>query len=316
MGRYLSPVLTSVSALALGGIAGIPAYPGQLSVFGSGKAQVLYNSDSGWRVPVSGTFRIRVLGGYGLTETTGGTSSFSTLISASGGIKPTGVNGGLGGQGYGGDFQADGGTGGNGLASIGGGGGGAAGSQIGRGGNGGNAIEVVSGETRGRHGGGGGGVGNHHGGVGSEWGTPAGGGSPLASAIGSVSGHNFLGITDYASGAAMVDSLAPPYFYFLGGFGSGLNDPGLSGQGGMGEVSYTTSFNGGTVVGRRGGFGGGGGGGFGSTGYKSLLGGGQGGGSGIGGAGGGGYAHGGFDLVEGEIIPITVAAGGLVIVEW
>lgn len=316
MGRHIPQTPTASSAAALGGIAGVPSYPGQLPVYGRGQAVILYASNANWRVPTTGRFRVRVLGGSGLTDASGGTTSFGSLISATGGSKPNGTAGGLGGLGFGGDYQAAGGVGGTGLASIGGGGGGAAGSQLGPGGNGGNAVEVIDGSTTGRHGGGGGGVGGHNGGTGTTWGTPAGGGSPLASAVGGVSGYNFLGVTDYSAGAVTVDGLAPPYFYFLGGFGSGTADPGLSGQGGRGELSYMGSINGATIVGRQGGFGGGGGGGFGGAGYKSLLGGGQGGKTGFGGAGGGGYAHGEFNLTEGDQIPITVASSGLVIVEW
>lgn len=315
MGRYLSQSIAQTLA-ATAGLASLPAYPGQLPVFGSGKVALLFKTDAAWRSPISGQARVRVVGGAGLTESSGGSSSFGSLISATGGEAPSGAEGGAGGVGIGGDFQASGGKGGRGLASIGGGGGGGAGSQLGDGGRGGDAVDVIDETSRGKHSGGGGGVGGHAGGTGASWAAAAGGGSPLAAADASVSGYNFQGVAGYSAGAAMVDGLAPPFFQFVGGYGDAANAPGLSGQGGTGELSWSGPINGGTTKGRQGGIGGGGGGSFSSTGYRSLRGGGQGGGQGFGGAGGAGYAHGVVDLIADQVIPITVADGGLVIVEW
>ncbi|WP_368933321.1 hypothetical protein [Brevundimonas naejangsanensis] len=325
MGRVLSG--SGVATAAASGLASLPSYPGQLGAFGSGKVKVIPVTQD-FEVPVSGPYRIRVLGGGGAMTAAGQSSSFGVLISATGGQPPAGKAGGAGGQGFGGDFQASGGVGGRALEIAGygiiGGGGGAAGSQLGVGGDGGDATHRVSESGFNSYGaGGGGGVGGHkggsgYGGVGGFGG--GGGGSPIASANGGDSGIHYLGHNTFAPGLSTVDALAPPYFQFLGGFATeGVGATGLSGQGGRGAGSWkdhmgSTGFS----NGGRGGVGGGGGGG----GYTSLLGGGQGGNQVLatsGGAGGGGFAMGVFDLVAGEIHPVAVAVSGspgLVILEW
>lgn len=315
MGRIISLAAAELTASLL---AGLPALPGQLPIFGRGRYRVFL--DGGSFTPlVSGPHRIRALGAGGDATVDGGTSSFANLLSATGGRKPSGLVGGLGGIGVGGSLNAAGGAGGAGVAEAGGGGGGA-GSQLGDGGAGGAGFSYADNGTR-RGGGGGGAVGGFKGGVGAI-GNPLGGGaSPIADAKGSLNAPGYTGRMGYSSGLELLDSWAAPYFQFTGGAAQAPNGYAFGGQGGQGATSYNGQsgyFT--SASGTNGGPGGGGGGGVSSGGgHTSLRGGGQGGGQGLGGGGGGGFAMGVFDLDLAQTYGVTVGASsapGLIIVEW
>lgn len=333
MGR----VLSGAAAGAAGGmITGIPLMLGQLAPFGSGQWRLF--SESGLFTPQPGviTHRIRVLGGGAKGVTPGATSSFGSLISATGGHCAVGAVGGAGGVGIGGDFQAKGGRGGNGAEGLNagktrmwGGGGAASGSPLGDGGDGGSAWAAPD-FSSGR-GGGGGAVGGIAGTTSTSIHNGAG-----ASAFG-AHGRDALGGYSGEPDAGVMR------FIFDGFAGaSGTSENVFDGQASYSRVVHAGSGAGGTsafgnpvIDASRGGAGGGGGGGFGDRGAHpgragagSVLGGGWGGVTSnnvdepSGGGGGGGYAHGVFDLMNGQTYVVTVAgaffsfSAGLVIVEW
>lgn len=169
--------------------------------------------------------------GVGGSQIDGGSSSFGALISATGGKKGNHLspyNGGDGGVGVGGDFQASGGKGGTGDSS---GsprcGGGAAGSQLGDGGTGGN---FVSGTLTS----GGGGVGGGKGG--DTAGAAGGGGSPFGNATLSIPAPDIIG--GISSGIANPISavIRFPFDGFTGGGGSSGKLPGPGGGGYAGDL--------------------------------------------------------------------------------
>jgi hypothetical protein len=224
--------------------------------------------------------------------TAGGTSSFGSLISATGGQPGVNVSsgtatGGAGGVGTGGDFQAKGGKGGDGTGSNVPGSGGAAGSQLGDGGTG-----AIANDTPG-----GGGVGGNQAGpcsAGSAFGP---GGLHSDKRVG---GPDVLGVFNTVEGTLVENPILAtcrfPFDVFTG------------------AASYTASSN----AGARSGSGAGGPGGGGSFVPSS---GGHGGGGGVcnsssahsGGSGGvGGGAGGAFGASK----PGAPGGRGLVIVEW
>ncbi|MCG2663355.1 hypothetical protein [Brevundimonas sp.] len=327
MGRIISGAAASVATVLASN--GLPLMPGQLPMFGTGRALLFYATPElvTFR-PTAVRHRIRVLGGGGSSLLDGQSSSFSNLISATGGRKPNGLDGGLGGQGVGGDFQASGGAGGKGFikeatGEKAGGGGGAAGSQLGIGGAGGDAN--VGGQS-GASGGAGGAIGGLKGGDAS----PTSGAlapSVFSAQTATRPGTNLFGLYGAVSGGP----LELPFFFFTGG-GAFSSAAGSGAGGNGGNQTFNGSNN---ISGGQPGVGGGGGGGgtwvstvaWGGCGY---FGGGQGGSpttAGLGGAGGGGFAMGEFDLVPGQDYAVTVAAAvesqtdartsvGLIIVEW
>lgn len=223
-------------------------------------------------------------GGNTTTATSGGASSFGALISATGGLggKIATVdsqqlnNGGLGGTGTGGDFQATGGQGGAGRGAYGGGGGGS-GSQLGDGGSVSQLGNYVTG---------GGGV------VGwvfslssalSNQQAPLSYGVGGASAFGNskaMPGANAYGMTsDVAAGGYSFSGavIRFPFDGFMGAGGLAQGGNGGSGGGGGGNVLSHLQTGGG--YGGSGGDGGGGGGTSGFNAFRSL--------GGIGGGGGG-----------------------------
>lgn len=223
----------------------------------------------------------------GKNRNAGGTSSFGSLISATGGgvgsNSPTypHQNYGAGGIGIGGDFQAKGGSGGTG-GSYGGGGG--AGSQLGDGGNaGGSGGAGVGGNGSSAGGGGGSAFGpNYHdpnkGGLDALGNSSAGAGA--VNPVGALIRFPFDGFT--GGGGAVLNSAT----------GEKIGYPGGSGAGGGGSGGYPAT---GGVSAGLGGVGGGGGGG--SNNYNGTANGGIGGGAGN----GNGDNYGGT---------------GLVVVEW
>lgn len=316
MGRR-APLLASTAAVGTGFLL-----PGQLPTFGQGSFRTFF-SNSNFTVPPGVTrLRLRCHGGGGqLTEpSTGGTASVGALISATGGLRGTGVGfgtaGGAGGQGFGGDFQASGGAGG---AELGGGGGGA-GSTLGVGGAGGVGP-----------GGGGGAVGGFAGASGASGG---GGASPFeVSSNGVLGGRDMRGVAN----TRQTNSLPPvslnttgailpfPMFAFTGNGASGSSSvPAGPGGGGAGIAGFGSGIDGG-----------GGGGGPNTVGGMSQYGvpstvptnvaeglnlsrgcGGAGGTNTFTGCGGGGFAYGVFTVTPGQVLPVVAGNGALVIVEW
>lgn len=350
MGRFISTQnRNAATSLGAGGVI----LPGALPTFGTGRFLVISKSRI-WRVPDEvHRVRVRLVAGGGGYTTAGQSTSFGTLLSATGGQPGNGQVGGAGGIGIGGDFQASGGRGGHGLRS----GGGAAGSELGAGGNGGAGNANSTGA-----GGGGGGVGGNDGGAGINVVEVAGGGG--GSAFGSgENASNVAGVIKYGGpdvtgryhGFQNSGNLSLKHLFdgFIGGGGyssSGTSTGTSGGSGAGGAGSYGRSTASAVSKSGRGGFCGGGGGagqntsggGFGgvcsvdtealpSIGPSAQLielrvGGGAGSNGDAGsGAGGGGYARGEFDVEPGQTITVTVAqqsddslavSGGLVLVEW
>ena len=301
MGRNLSSP-ESIDLATTVGISELPpgAYPyGRLPAFGRGVIRIFYESDS-LQIPEDvAKVRVRVIGdggrggganntGVGPKGGDGITSSFGSLISATGGIggeggtdTTLGGTGGDGGYGVGGDYQSTGGKGGNGagISRGGGGGGGGAGSPL--------SLVGENGKNA----------------LGQQYGR--GGGVLGLTAFGSL---NIKGNTDANPYSEDIERF--PYDVFVGG-------PGGSGAGGLGSGSSGGSGGGGC-----------GGTGTGTQSYSShvsgggsVAGGGHGGvggdnSAGGGGGGGGGYAHGVFDVTPGDTYIITTGGNGLVIVEW
>lgn len=256
----------SGSSAGLFGVANVtPA--GFMGVFGSGQYQVFYANGT-YTVP-AGVSRIRVRtvgggaggknaggggsgGGYahgvfvvspgasfavtvgsggtaGASPTAGGTSSFGSLISATGGA----ITGGAGGVGTGGDYQASGGVGGGNSGTV--GSGGAAGSQLGVGGAGGTGNPS-----------GGGGVGGGTGG-GS---TSQAGGSAFGAATSTLGAPDITGAQAAATGAngavnPINATIRFPFDGFTGG-GGGNNSGTAGGNGGVGAGGGGGASTGGT----------------------------------------------------------------------
>ena len=321
------------------GIPTTPAVPtvtnsSLTGVFGTGNFQVF--TSSGTFVATTPSIRVRTIGGgQGAgsgSPGNGGTSSFGTLISATGGTSSVGA-------GTGGQFQASGGVGG--TAGVGGGGGGgAAGSLAGTGGAGGNGTAYDGG-------GGGGCPGAGAAGSGSAANGFSGGGGGYYPAVGITGGANSQGTSAAGSPASATPAQngAPPTnvlyrfpFFAEGGGGGGgiINSAFYPGNGAPGGGGGGGGGSGGGAGGDGGGGGGGsigessvaragGGGGFGGGGGGGTTGS----GTGYNGGNGGGFAIGVFSLVPGATFTVTVgvagtagtdygAAGGkgLVIVEW
>lgn len=327
MGRNLA------SSTALSGGNGNTLLPGQLPAFGTGRYRIFFVTEN-WTPPAGVTkVRARVHGGGGGITADAGSSSFGSLMSATGGKRGVGAVAGVGGVGVGGDFQASGGAGGAGA----GGGGGAAGSELGDGGTGG--VADATGNA-----GGGGAVGGKVGGNGGAAG-PGAGASPVMAGPSNTNGlqyaPNIRGMAASAANTTLEPFNLPfPGFAFVGGGGVWGSNwlparmAGTDGGGGCGGgISNTSAPQGG---GHGGVFGGGGGGNMsaasgmeggqgGRLSDERAIGGGFGGTKGRAGSGGGGYARGVFDnLAAGQPIPITVAtanpvtgvAAGLVILEF
>lgn len=335
MGRSLSGVGMAGSAVAT--LGGFPILPGQLPIFGKGECALFFDQGPGvvqkFRAPVAGKYRIRVFAGGGSSLADGQSSSFGSFMSATGGKAPSGLVGGAGGVGVGGDFRANGGAGGAGWSGSGqssGGGGGAAGSQLGVGGDGGAASATgQNGSVTG--GGGGGAVGGKRGGdatTAGGWGA-----SPFRAATNTSAGPNIHGTTGQPATAPFV----MPMFAFTGGARFQGNVSTEAGQGAGGLGAGRTVGSQATYIGGNGQWGGGGGGGgwvnSGSIGWGgySSFGGGQGGSplttTALGGAGGGGFAMGVVTLAEGEEVNVVVASeitganqtatsAGIIIVEF
>lgn len=199
----------------------------------------------------------------------GGTTTFGTLVSASGGQGGQGVNGGSGGSGGGGARgtgygygPTDGGNGGRGYEFGGGGGGSGSYKDTGDGGNGGN------GGAGGTYGGGGGG--------GSKASTSTSASNGTGGAKGSLGGRGGAG-TPYnqpITSPAMAGDPFVPSIYFLKLYKDitgrkFLSQPGtVNGSGGGGGGGY--GGNGGSGGGRSYGGGGGGGGGYGSDAWNAI----------------------------------------------
>lgn len=280
------------------------APPGYMGFFGKGLWRVFYASDT-WVCPSDVTVaRIRVLGGGGSsglgsartggagggydhgvfnvtpgnsyaitvglggafgTPTAGGSSSFASLITATGGeAGKTGSVAAIGGIGMGGDFRA---KGGNSGAANGSGGGGAA-SQLGDGG----ASGAVTGS------GGGAVAGNGSTAQSGSGGASAFGNGTLSFPGPNVSGIRAAGVTGDTNPFSMPLRFPFDGFVGAGGYNSGAAYNAGSGAGGGGG---TTGTNGGPG-------GGGGGGSTGTGGSAGFGGGGGGGGSGAGSSGNGG----------------------------
>lgn len=319
MGRILSTDIdTNLSA---------PSGAGHLGVFGTGQYKYFSFSDT-FVVPDGvSALRLRVVGagggggGSGTPGSTGGTSSFGALISATGGGggRAGNQNGdSTGGVGIGGDFQAKGGS--NTTVTNRGGGAGA-GSQLGDGGSslssGGGAVGGVRTTSL----------------LGASCFGPPMGEAPAPDASG------FRHCTFRNSNSVVTSptlSVSRPSFVnrfpfesFTGGSGVVYAQSGNcaftihsgSGAGGSIRSEFSNSFVSEAGIG---------GGGAGISSASSAcgpggIGGGGGGNQGFGGA-GGGYAHGVFDVVPGTSYAVTVGVEGaspsgpggpgLVIVEW
>lgn len=320
----------SVPLLAPSAIAASVLMPGQLEPFGSGRFAVFF-ADADWTPPAGVTrARFRCHGGGGDASLgSGGTASVAALISATGGLVATTTVGALGGQGFGGDFQADGGVGGAGSSTgdspTPSGGGGAAGSEMGDGGDGGNASTLAPG--------GGGAVGGNPGGA-AVANAPGNGASPVESAA--DGGRDVMGQRPASGANSQAQPINTtgivhpfPMFAFNGyGLRGNLNNASISGPGGGGGGGPARNASNG-----------GGGGGCSASSptpgvsrytpaanydfqwaaaLESLRGCGGSGGEATrkGGSGGGGYARGVFDVVPGTPLAITASDGALVIVEW
>lgn len=337
MGRNLSGASGAATATAASDLI---LLPGQLPAFGSGRVEVF--AKSGNYVVPAGVKQIRVrlvAGGAGLIA--GMSTSFGSLLSATGGQPAVGAAPGAGGVGTGGDFQASGGAGGAAFR----GGGGASGSELGNGGAGGAGF--------GDSGGGGGAVGGKNGGSASTTiNAPGGGASAKENGnTAATAGASSEGGLDFSTLASAnynntLNVIIPhPLFCFIGSGGTG----GASGSGGN-----AGSGGGGAGAGSSGGYGGaggacGGGGGSGGTETRGgaggvcypasdlyppasidnrtrRIGGGTGGAPDRAGGGGGGYARGVFVVEPGQVIPMTIAqqsasyinghSGGLIVVEY
>lgn len=289
MGRSLSAAISSV-----GSVNGISNKINRQSSgdFGTGKVKAFLSSTT-FVVPNGVTsLRARVWGAGGATNgQAGGTSSFGSHVSATGGSSSAYSSqnsiGGNGGTGVGGDVNANGGDGGGTYFSgsymyIGGGGGAA--NLIGNGGRGANAINYISTGTSAASGGGGyqmGAGGLSMGGRGVAAGEPARYDSNTIQKM-AVNNQSFFDIDLLGAGHGGAHQLPG----VNGGGGGGSSQGGFPGGGG-GGASY---------------YGGGGGGGFA---MKTING-----------------------LTPGDLISITVGLGGigdygysvggngLVIVEW
>jgi len=284
--------------------------PGYMGEFGNGLWQAFYSSGN-FTVPNNvKQIRVRVVGsgGHGANQGAGGagggyahgvfsvtpgsthavtvgnapagTSSFGSLISATGGTSATGVTPGIGGVGIGGDFQASGGIGGAAQGS----GGGGAGSQLGNGGS-----TAAAGPS------GGAGVNNGH-----VLTAGVGGGSAFGVAQPSGCGPDASGLRPTTTSNGIVNSIGAtirfPFDCFTGSGGmSGSDTTNSRGNGGPGAGSGSTYTSG---ITHYGGFGGGGGG----AGSSAMA--------GRGGIGGGGGGALGTSAVPGS------GGNGLVIVEW
>lgn len=265
--------------------------------FGTGKARI-FNTSGTFVVPdgiTSVRARVWGAGGTNYPLATGGTSSFGTFCSATGGSPAGGAGstiGGNGGTGIGGDINSNGGKGGNGASGSAGGGGGV-GNIFGAGGDG-NGISKASG--------GGGASPGGNGGNGVYGRGGRGGFSNSTVFFGAENGESF-GITEPS-----FDAIG------CGGGGGGCGNAGSAGNGSNGGGGGGAHVNG-----TRAGFGGfpGGGGGGGYTGNAE----------GAGGAGGGGFSMKVCSVTPGQSITVTVGmngtsygiadgAPGLVIVEW
>ncbi|MEL7966905.1 hypothetical protein AAG587_11060 [Vreelandella neptunia] len=323
MGRYNSKEsVTTVGASTLittPGSVGV----GYLGVFGTGSYRVFFKSGS-FPIPDGVTsIRVRVVGaggaggGSGTAGDPGGTSSFGTLISATGG--DGGVSGNVntgtayGGAGTGGDFQASGGNAIKDSIEAYGQGGAAAGSQLGKGGD---SLSVGGAAV--------GGVPSVSSNGSSAFGkarNSSGGPNAAGAVIGIVGSY---GMSDVA--AAQIASMELPKRFpydFFDGAGGGVTDN----PSGTGDAVYAGGSGAGGAYMSNQGSGGGAGGGAGAKG-DALIGGGGGGdaSSSAGGGAGGGYAHGILSVVQGDNHTVTVGEGGsgpeglggdgLVIVEW
>ncbi len=319
--------------------------PGKLPFFGNGARRVI-NMSGSFTVPDGITsIRVRCIGAggsganYDSNGQAGGTSSFGTLISATGGgggVFKVGAGEAAspaGGAGIGGDFVAQGGKGGRGYISStsyrAAGGGGAAGSQLGDGGDGGHCPTSGFKDWFGS----GGGVGFNDGGYCSQLTTSdtAGGASAFGAGQSTQPAPDLIGgIADKGySGSINALSLIIEHHFdgFTGGGGAGSVSSGPGGNGGPGAGGGVGATTGGS-----GGIGGGGAYGGSSSGPGGIGGGGAGyldaDGRSVSGGAGGGYAHGVFTVTPGQVYTVTVGVGGaapagagnggngLVIVEW
>lgn len=284
-----------------------------LGKFGSGRFRIFSKPGTHvFQAPVSGTYRVRVVGGgqsardnVGTVAGNGQTTSFGAFVAATGGTS-TGPGAGMGLAG-----SAKGGAGGR--------AGGAAGSHLGDGGPGGDFNGMD----------GGGAVGGNGGGISSLVHTLCGGGASPASpgdAYGPGNGGpNIFG--EYAVAPQTPNINAPdgpvanvlcrfPFDVFAGGGGAGANraseSPGASG--GHGGPGSGGGGGCGTMRGGNGGAGGGGGASPGGGGHGGIGGGGGAGQSvangGFGGH-GGGYDHTVVNLTAGQNVTVTVGAGGV-----
>lgn len=303
---------------------------GALAPFGAGLWFPVYR-DGVFIPQVSARHRIQVVGGGAHGDYPGQSSSFASLISATGGGVAAGLSGGAGGIGIGGEFQASGGRGGDGVAVVSsgqtssfGGGGGGAGSPLGHGGRGADAL-ALPGASEIRQSG--------KAGAGGAVGRSA--TSPLSATDNSGASAFDAGLNAHGLEDAEPANAAPRrhlFDGFNGGCGRWASSPRSVIHAGSGAGGVGVAWESAMLDPSMGGVGGGGGGGhmasdggFPRTGAGSLLGGGGGGyGPGgdrpLGGGGGGGYAWGVFDLIAGAEYPIIVAGGlgapGVVIVEW
>lgn len=268
---------------------------------GGGYAHGVFNVTSGTSYTIT-------VGSGGVAKTVvelngnaGGSSSFGSLISATGGgaglyqaSSTALLSGGAGGIGTGGDFQASGGNGGSKLSGFTGGqlytGGGGAGSQLGAGGSGGDIKANISTISTG-----GGGVVNNGGTVATTIANiGTGGGSAFSSPdINPTISSGGVDIIGTSANNPISASIRFPFDSFTGAGGNGATGGtatnGTLGGGG-GGVGGSPTYVG------KGGIGGGGGGGGNTTIYAGN--------GGIGGGGGAGYTYSGS------------GGNGLVVVEW
>ena len=319
------------------------AFPGWMPPFGNGFIQIYPVGSYTFVVPsaVNGVavnaLRVRVIGGGGGTGPValqGGTSSFGTILQATGGMPcVSGNTAGVGGVGSGTLsspylLTANGGAGGLGQTSGGEGGGGGAGSQLGNGGVGGGGF------SGGGSGGGGGIFGAGQASVSSAGG---GGGSfgnwnstatfPYSGALNgwgqAFGGFDIFG--NYAAGGANANPMPTgtilrfPFESFPGGGGGGGSNLAAGGYGLLGGGGGGAGHSG--SPGGNGGAGGGGGGGA-VAGYGGVGGGAGGQSTANGGAGGGGFAMGIITTSPGSSYAVVTGTAnssggeGLVIVEY
>lgn len=278
---FVAPVTGKYSVTVIGAGAGAATPVGNVLNGGPGGGCAVKTIDliAGQSVPVT-------IGVGGRTGEAGGTSSFGTFCSATGG----GLQTNLPGNGVGGDQNFKGGNGGSGTTQGGGGGGGGAGTQFGDGGAGGNATGTTSSNL---HGGGGGGI------AGSRGANGGGGGGSLGSSSSNVGGPG-------ACGCSLSDGIDPiwltsrfPLDQPAGSGGALATATSVAGNG-----AHGAGGGGGLSPNQAGGHGGPGGGGGGAADNTRL-----GGNGGIGGGGGG-------SVTIGDGYVGGVGGNGYVIVEW